>query len=243
MRSLSAPESHFGVQVALKMGSSRHKGFSITFQAADHQCPLQRRDDEGRDFLCIHTAPDLSPLDSGADNRAKAIAPVMESLASAIAQHRIAIIRIDGCIQQWAATRNGWAPVNKVRKELLELIDAVWDSIKIVHSRIQGYFPGVVECLGRQFFFRGEVAIDAAFFKTGGLHQLRHGTTYETALIEQDRCLSHDPLSGFLTFWHCSALSDWMPLRTVRSLIYQTQGGSAPQPQKTFATVRSLKES
>ncbi len=34
-------ESYFSLQVALQMGLSRNQGFSITFQAADHQCAFQ----------------------------------------------------------------------------------------------------------------------------------------------------------------------------------------------------------
>ena len=61
----------------------------------------------------------------------------MESLQSAIAQHRIAIIGVHCGIQQRAATGNRWArPVNKIRDELLKLVDAVWDSIKIAHPRV-----------------------------------------------------------------------------------------------------------
>ena len=61
----------------------------------------------------------------------------MESFESAIAEHRIAIIGIDCGIQQRAATRNGWArPVDKIHNELFELVDAVWDSIKIAHPGV-----------------------------------------------------------------------------------------------------------
>src|SRR6516225_10904431 len=118
------------------MGPSCRKSFSITFEAGNHQCPLQARDDQSGQFLRIHTAPDFSPLDSRADNRAKTITPVMESLESAIAQHRSAIIGVHCGIQQRAAARNRWArPVNKIREELLKLVDAVRDSIKIPHPR------------------------------------------------------------------------------------------------------------
>ncbi len=38
----------FNFRVALKMALSRHQSFSITFQAANHECDFQRRDDESR---------------------------------------------------------------------------------------------------------------------------------------------------------------------------------------------------
>src|SRR5215467_1092839 len=137
-------ESYFSLKVALQMGLSRNQGCSITFQAADHQCSFQGRNDQSRYFLRIHTSPNLSALDSAIDDRAKTIAPFVEAFTSTFAQDRIAVVRIDGCIQERATSGDGWAPINKIRNELLELVDTVGDSVKIVHPRVQDYLPGIV---------------------------------------------------------------------------------------------------
>jgi hypothetical protein len=85
--------------VALKIGLRCHQSLSIAFQTADHQCAFRRTDDESRQLTYINAAHDLPPLDTRIDDRAEEIMPFVKRLASALAQGRIAIVRINRSIQ------------------------------------------------------------------------------------------------------------------------------------------------
>jgi hypothetical protein len=46
-------ESHSCLQVALKIGPSRHQILSMGFKAADHQCAFRPRSDKSANFLAL----------------------------------------------------------------------------------------------------------------------------------------------------------------------------------------------
>src|SRR6202162_2868487 len=100
-----------------------------------------------------------------------------ESLAGFGSQLRIAIVGIDGRVQQRAASRHQpGAPVAKVPHDLFETINGIRDLLCSFEARIHCNFPSVVEGVSRKLFFALKVPINPAFFETGGSSEIGKGS-------------------------------------------------------------------
>src|ERR1700722_4305259 len=129
-----------------------------------------------------------------------------ESLAGSGSQLGIAIVGIDGRVQQRAASRHQpGAPVAKVPHDLFEPIHGIPDPLGSFEARIYGNFPGVVESLSRELFFALKVPVNPAFFETGGSHEIGECGAVVSFLIEDWRRLANYVLPSLLAFAHVSA--------------------------------------
>ena len=65
---------------------------------------------------------------------------------------------------------------------------------KSASAAFRNFCPGKVERLQREFLLACEVAMDTALLNPGFRHDLPHGATFVTSLIEERRCLRNDAL-------------------------------------------------
>src|ERR1700730_2645153 len=100
-----------------------------------------------------------------------------ESLAGFGSQLRIAIVGIDGRVQQRAASRHQpGAPVAKVPHDLFETINGIRDPLCSSEARIHCNFPSVVEGVSRKLFFALKVPVNPAFFQVATLREVDSAT-------------------------------------------------------------------
>src|SRR6202162_1589846 len=126
-----------------------------------------------------------------------------ESLAGFGSQLRIAIVGIDGRVQQWATSRHQpGTSVAKVPHDLFETINGIRDLLCSFEARVHCNLPSVVEGVSRKFFFALKVPVNPAFFQTSGSHEIGKCSAVVSFLIEDWRCLTNDLLPRLLAFAH-----------------------------------------
>src|SRR5689334_6075670 len=100
-------------------------GSIIALDPAYHQSAFERRHNQRCHRLGIHSGPCFAPFLSLLHDRLQTTQPRTKSFADVCPEDRIAIVRIDGSVQNWTSARN-WRPViNEIRDELLELFYTV----------------------------------------------------------------------------------------------------------------------
>src|SRR5467141_915001 len=130
-----------------------------------------------------------------------------ESLAGFGSQLRIAVVGIDGRVQQRAASRHqSCTSVAKVPHDLFETINGIRNLLCSFEARIHCNFPSVVEGVSRKLFFALKVPVDPAFFETSGSHEIGKRSAVVSFLIKDWRCLTNDLLPRLLAFTHVPLL-------------------------------------
>jgi hypothetical protein len=114
----------------------------------------------------------------------------------------IAVVRIDSGVQNRTSARNGGPVVNEIRDQLFELFDAIRLLVDMQLTSVPGGRPGVVECFGREFFLTREVAVDAALFQAGRLHEIAQRTAFVSAFIKDRRGCLNNPSPCLFAFGH-----------------------------------------
>src|ERR1700722_14138221 len=142
-----------------------------------------------------------------------------ESLAGFGSQLRIAIVGIDGRVQQRTASRHQpGAPVAKVPHDLFEAVNGIRDLLSSFEARIHCNFPSVVEGVSRKLFFALKVPVNAAFFEACSSHEIGKGSALVSFLVKDWRCLTNDLLPRLLAFTHVPLLLSNTKSPIIRSL-------------------------
>ena len=101
------------------MGLHGAQSFLTLFKAVNHDRPLEGRNDQSRDPLCVDPWADFPRFDSGTDHRNKVAAPAPQGLASALAQNGISVVCIYRRVEQRTAAGNNSPALNEIRNQLL----------------------------------------------------------------------------------------------------------------------------
>src|ERR1700675_4502120 len=175
----------------------------LLLQTAHHYAAFKRTCNQGSQFRRIDIATDLASSLPLLGNGLQTIKQGTESLAGFGAQLRIAIVGIDGRVQQRAAARHQpAAPVAKVPHDLFETINGIRDLLCSFEARIHCNFPSVVEGVSRKLFFALKVSVNPTLFQTSGSHEIGKCSAIVSFLIEDWRCLTNDVLPRLLAFAH-----------------------------------------
>src|ERR1700676_4985211 len=106
-------------------------------------------------------------------NRFHTIKPRTKRLASFRSQLWIAVVAIDGRVQQRASSGNqSAAPVSKVPHDLFEAVNVIRNLLCALESSIPCDFPGVVEGVPRKLLLASKMPVDSALFQPGRSHEV-----------------------------------------------------------------------
>src|SRR5216683_2086269 len=142
---------------------------------------------------------------------------VAEGFADSLAQDWVAVVGVDGGVEQRTAAGQAGAGA-EVGDVLFEAVDVVGDGVEVGGTFGDGHIPGEVEGLGGELLLAFEVAVDSALLEAGGSHDELYGAAFIAALIE-DRCgLGDDALPGCLAFAH--GASCWSSRNRAVSKVY-----------------------
>src|ERR1700692_4873183 len=193
--------------------------FFLLLQTTHHYAAFKRTCNQGGQLRRIDIGPHLASSLPLLGNGLQTIKQGTESLAGFGSQLGIAIVGIDGRVQQRAASRHQpGAPVAKVPHDLFETINGIRDLLCSFEARIHRNFPSVVEGVSRKLFFALKVPVNPAFFETRSPHEVGKCSAVISFLIEDWRCLTNDVLPCLLAFAHVSTARE-DDSATVRSLI------------------------
>lgn len=207
-----------GFYVVLQVSHGLTDSFVAALDAPDQDGAFESSDDVVGSGGNVHVLADGSGGDAFDEQIAEHRLPVMKRFAHTDAQHRVAIVGVDGGVEQRASAGEAGAG-GEVGDVLPEPVGLVGDGGEAATALFDGCRPGVVEGFGGEFFLALEVPVDAAFFKAGGGHDGLEGATLVTALVEDGRGLGDDALAGQFALRH-TCLS--LPEKTVRSLHIST---------------------
>src|SRR5260370_8184772 len=99
-------------------------------------------------------------------NRLETIEPRAQSPPSLRSELRIAIVGIDGRVQQRASSwHQPGAPVPKVPDDLFQAVNGIRDLLRSFEARIHCDFPSMVEGFSRKLFLASKVPVAPAFFQ------------------------------------------------------------------------------
>jgi hypothetical protein len=78
--------------VVVQVSLNRLESIPVPHEPADHQSPLERRNDQGRELLRVNAFVDVTLFQALFDDLYQVIAKLSESFAHSVAQDRITII-------------------------------------------------------------------------------------------------------------------------------------------------------
>lgn len=136
-----------------------------------------------RDFAGIDLRAYGSFRDSVFEDIAETGLPSAEGLADAFAEYGVSVIRVDGGIQKRAAAGDSRA-IDETGYVFFEPVYVVGNVIDAFGAKSYGCVPCVVEGFCGEFFLAFEVAVDAALFEAGCLHDGVERTPLVAALVE-----------------------------------------------------------
>src|SRR5438270_4411156 len=179
----------------------------LLLQTAHHYAAFKRTCNQGGQFRRIDIGTHLASSLPLVGNGLQTIKQGTESLAGFGAQLRIAIVGIDGRVQQRATSRHQpCTSVAKVPHDLFKTIDGIPDLLCSFEARVHCYFPSVFESVSRKLFFALKVSVNPSFFQTSGSHEIGECCAVISFLIEDWRCLTNDVLPCLLAFAHVPLL-------------------------------------
>jgi hypothetical protein len=203
--------TNLAFEVFLEMSADKIDRIAASPQAPHHRTSFKHADNQHGQFRRIDVRTNVTSSLTLLGNRMQAIEPPTEGLPSFRSQPGIAIVGIDGRIQQRASSgHQSSTPVPKVPDHLFQAINSIRDLLCAFESRIYRDLPSVVEGFCRKLLLAVKVPIDPAFFKPSCLHQIRQGSSVVTPLIEDRRGLANDFLPGLFTLAHFrTPATDW----------------------------------
>src|ERR1700688_3332297 len=126
---------------------------------------FERAGNQGGQFTGIDIGTNLASSLALLGNRFHTIKPRTEGLASFRSQLWIAVVAIDGRVQQRAASRNqSGAPIPKVPHDLFEAVNRIRNLLCAFETRIHCDFPSVVEGVSRKLLLAPKMPVDSALF-------------------------------------------------------------------------------
>src|ERR1700675_5174313 len=159
--------------------------FFLLLQTAHDYAAFKRTCNQGGQLRRIDIGPRLASSLPLLGNGLQTIKQGTESLAGFGSQLGIAIVGIDGRVQQRATSRHQpGAPVAKVPHDLVETINSIRDLLCSFEARVHCNLPSVVEGVSRKFFFALKVPVNPAFFQTSGSHEIRKCSAVVSFSIE-----------------------------------------------------------
>ncbi len=137
----------------------------LPLQTTHHEAAFERAGNQRGQFRGIDIGTDLASSLPGLSNRLQAIEQRTESSPGFRSQLRIAVVGINGRVQQRASSRHQpGAPVPEVPDELFQAVNGIWDLLSSFEARIHCDFPSVVEGISRKLLFALKMSVDSAFF-------------------------------------------------------------------------------
>src|SRR4029077_7136337 len=180
----------------------------LLLQTAHHYAAFKRTCNQGGQFRRIDIGTHLASSLPFLGNRLQTIKQGTESLTGFGSQLGIAIVGIDGRVQQRAASgHQPCAPVAKVAHDLFETINGIRDLLCSFEARIHCNSPSVVEGVSRKLLFALKVPVDSAFFETSGSLEIGEVGAVISFLIEDRRRLPNDLLPRLVAFAHVLLLA------------------------------------
>src|ERR1700692_4653111 len=141
------------------------KRLFIPLQATHHSAAFESAGNQRGQFRGIDIGTDLASSLPILGNRLHTVKPRTESLASFRSQLWIAVVTIDGRVQQRAATWNQpGAPVSKVPHDLFEAVNRIRNLLCAFEARINCDLPSVVEGVSRKLLLAPKMPVDSALF-------------------------------------------------------------------------------
>src|SRR5271155_2928381 len=144
----------------------------LLLQTAHHMAAFERAGNQRGQFRGINIGADLASSLPLLGDRLHTTKPRTESLASFRSQPWVAIIAIDGRVQQRAASgHQPGAPVPKVTHNSFEAVNGIWDLLCTFEARIHCNFPSVVEGFSCKLLLALKMAVNSAFFESRRPHE------------------------------------------------------------------------
>lgn len=188
------------------MAAGKIKRFFFSLETAQHQASFERGNDQSGQFRGTYIGTNLSLPLPFFDDRLQMIKPRSESLPGLTAQLRIAIVGIDGRVQERAPSRDQpVALLLKIPQELEQTVHRIRDLVCSLETSIHYQFPGVFEGFFGELLFAIKMTVDSTFFEACRLHEIGEGSAVISSLIKERRCLANDFLSCLLAFSHAYA--------------------------------------
>src|SRR2546425_2303893 len=160
----SFPRTYLGFEVLLEMMASKIERLFVSLQTTHHEAAFERTGNQRSQFQGIDVRADLASASALLRNQLQTIKPRTEGLPGFRSQLRIAIVGIDGGVQQRAPSRHQpISPVPKVPHDLFQAVNCVRDLVCSLKARLHSDFPSVVECIARELLFALKVTVDPAF--------------------------------------------------------------------------------
>src|SRR5580698_7875374 len=182
--------------------------FFLLLQTAHHMAAFERAGNQHCQFSTIHTGADFAPSLPLLGDCLHTVKPRTEGLASFRSQLWIAVVTIDGRVQQRAASRNhSGSPVSEIPYDLLEAVNRIRNLLYAFKAPVHCEFPGIVEGVSREFLLALEMPVDSALFQSSCAHEIRKRSAVVSSLIEDRSCPTNDFLPGLLAFTHIPAPS------------------------------------
>src|SRR5580700_8724408 len=137
----------------------------LLLQTAHHMATFESAGNQRGQFHGIDIVADLASSLPLLGDGLHTIKPRAESLASFRSQLWIAVVAIDGRVQQRAASRHqSGAPVPKVPHNLFEAVNGIRNLLYSPKASIHRDLPRVVEGVCGKLFFALKVPVNPAFF-------------------------------------------------------------------------------
>jgi hypothetical protein len=126
--------------------------------------------------------------------------PPLERLAGESAQSRIAVVRIDGCIQQRTATAQRRLAFREVANERFDAQQRIFDLLQSSCAAVRNLRPGKVKRRQRELFLASKVPVNTTLFYPCCGHDLLQRASFVALLVKQGRGLRNDVLPRLVSF-------------------------------------------
>jgi hypothetical protein len=184
-----------GFYVLVQVGEGLAEGRVVALDAADEHGAFEVGDDVVGGCAHIDIGSDGAGFGSFFQVGAEHGLPVEQGFADAVAEDGVAVVGIHRSIENGASAGQAGAG-DEVGDVLLDAVCVVGNFVEMDAAFGGGELPGVVEGFGGQLFFAFKVAVDAALFEAGGIHDGLDGAALIAALVEDGCGLGDDALAG-----------------------------------------------
>jgi len=130
----------------------------------------------------------------------EAATPSLERLAGEGAQSSIAVVRVDGCIQQRTATAQRRLAFREIANERFDAQQRIFDLLQSSCAAVRNLRPRKVKRRERELFLASKVPVNTALFYPRCRHDLLQRASFVALLVEQGRGLRNDVLPCLVPF-------------------------------------------